>query len=69
MPTSGSGRPSSLSLVAERVGQAQELVAELLGADAADVTLQPSSTHGLMHALYVSPGRSSRARRSSPASA
>jgi len=48
----GSGRPSSLSLVAERIGQAQELVAELLGGDAADVTLQPSSTHGLMHALF-----------------
>ncbi|WP_226532478.1 aminotransferase class V-fold PLP-dependent enzyme [Microbacterium paraoxydans] len=48
----GSGRPSSLSLVAERIGQAQEIVAELLGGDADDVTLQPSSTHGLMHALY-----------------
>lgn len=48
----GSGRPSSLALVAERVGQAQELVAELLGADAAEVALQPSSTHGLLHALY-----------------
>lgn len=48
----GSGRPSSLSLVAERIGQAQELIAELLGGEAADVTLQPSSTQGLMHALY-----------------
>lgn len=48
----GSGRPSSLALVGERIGQAQQVVAELLGADAADVTLQPSSTHGLMHALY-----------------
>ncbi|KJQ53528.1 aminotransferase class V-fold PLP-dependent enzyme [Microbacterium sp. SA39] len=48
----GSGRPSSLSLVRERVGQAQELVGELLGAEAADVTLQPSSTQGLMHAFY-----------------
>lgn len=48
----GSGRPSSLSLVAERIGQAQELVAELLDAEADDVTLQPSSTHGLMHALF-----------------
>jgi len=47
-----SGRSSSMALVGERVGQAQELVAELLGADAADVTLQPSSTHALMHALY-----------------
>ncbi|MFJ6532005.1 aminotransferase class V-fold PLP-dependent enzyme [Microbacterium sp. NPDC091662] len=48
----GSGRPSSLSLVGERIGQAQELVAELLDAEADDVTLQPSSTHGLMHALF-----------------
>jgi selenocysteine lyase/cysteine desulfurase len=48
----GSGRPSSLALVAERIGQAKELVAELLGADAAEITLQPSSTQGLQHALY-----------------
>lgn len=48
----GSGRPSSLALVAERVDQAQAIVAELLGADAADVTVQPSSTQGLAHALY-----------------
>ncbi|QNA92191.1 MULTISPECIES: aminotransferase class V-fold PLP-dependent enzyme [unclassified Microbacterium] len=48
----GSGRPSSLSLVAERVGQAQQIIAELLGGEADDVTVQPSSTQGLMHALY-----------------
>lgn len=48
----GSGRPSSLSLVEERIGQAQEIVAELLGGDADDVTLQPSATNGLMHALF-----------------
>lgn len=48
----GSGRPSSLALVAERVGQAQDVVAELLGTEAADVTVQPSSTQGLAHALY-----------------
>ncbi|WP_194764800.1 aminotransferase class V-fold PLP-dependent enzyme [Microbacterium sp. UFMG61] len=47
-----SGRPSSLALVAERVAQAQQAVAELLGGDAADITLQPSSTHGLMHAMF-----------------
>lgn len=47
-----SGRPSSLALVGERIGQAQELIAELLGAAPDEVTLQPSSTHGLMHALY-----------------
>ncbi|GAT72514.1 aminotransferase class V [Microbacterium sp. HM58-2] len=48
----GSGRPSSLALVGERIGQAQELVAELLGAEAVEVTVQPSSTHGLAQALY-----------------
>ena len=48
----GSGRPSSLALVGERIGQAQEMIAELLGGDADDVTLQPSSTNGLMHALF-----------------
>ncbi len=48
----GSGRPSSLALVGERIGQAKDVIAELLDAEAADVTLQPSSTHGLMHALY-----------------
>ncbi|WP_101846809.1 aminotransferase class V-fold PLP-dependent enzyme [Zhihengliuella sp. ISTPL4] len=48
----GNGRPSSLALVGERIAQAQDVVADLLGVQAADVTLQPSSTHGLMHALY-----------------
>ncbi|MGM1017571.1 MAG: aminotransferase class V-fold PLP-dependent enzyme [Actinomycetota bacterium] len=48
----GSGRPSSIALVGERIGQAREITAELLDADAAEVTLQPSSSHGLMHALY-----------------
>jgi len=48
----GSGRPSSLALVGERVVQAREIAAELLGVDAAEVTVQPSSTHGLAHALY-----------------
>ncbi|WEK62588.1 MAG: aminotransferase class V-fold PLP-dependent enzyme [Candidatus Microbacterium colombiense] len=48
----GSGRPSSLALVAERLGQAREIVAELLGVDAAEMTVQPSSTHGLAQALY-----------------
>lgn len=47
-----SGRPSSLSLVAERIGQARLAVADLLGVDAAEVALQPSSTHGLMHAMF-----------------
>lgn len=48
----GTGRPSSLALVGERVGEAKELIAELLGAESDEIALQPSSTHGLMHALY-----------------
>lgn len=48
----GTGRPSSLALVGERVGEAKGIIAELLGADAEEIVLQPSSTHGLMHALY-----------------
>ncbi|MGM7697546.1 aminotransferase class V-fold PLP-dependent enzyme [Microbacterium sp. A84] len=48
----GSGRPSSRALIAERVDQAQEFAAELLDIDIDKVTLQPSATHGLMHAFY-----------------
>ncbi|WP_067198074.1 aminotransferase class V-fold PLP-dependent enzyme [Microbacterium sp. XT11] len=48
----GSGRPSSLALVGERIPQAKELIAELVGGEPDEVTLQPSSTHGLAHALY-----------------
>lgn len=48
----GSGRPSSLALVAERFGEAREIAAELLAVGADTVTLQPSSTYGLMHAFY-----------------
>ncbi|WP_194411171.1 aminotransferase class V-fold PLP-dependent enzyme [Microbacterium cremeum] len=48
----GSGRRTSIDLVADHVREARELVAELMGADAAQVVLQPSTTYGLMHALY-----------------
>lgn len=48
----GGGRPSSLALVAARSDQARALAAELWGARADDVTVQPSSTHGLAHAFY-----------------
>ena len=48
----GSGRPSSLALVRERIEQARELTADLLAADVDEITLQPSSTHALMHAFY-----------------
>ncbi len=48
----GSGRQSSLQLVRDHVRDAQELVAELVGGDASQVVLQPSTTYGLMQALY-----------------
>ncbi|MET0297621.1 MAG: aminotransferase class V-fold PLP-dependent enzyme [Microbacterium sp.] len=52
----GSGRRSSIDLVADHVREARELLAELIGTDAAQVTLQPSTTHGLMQAIYGSAG-------------
>lgn len=45
-------RASSYALAGERIVQAQTAVAELLGADADEVTLQPSSTHALSQVLY-----------------
>ncbi|WP_127819355.1 aminotransferase class V-fold PLP-dependent enzyme, partial [Microbacterium sp. CPCC 204701] len=48
----GSGRRSSIELVDAHVHEARELVAQLLGSDAAHVALQPSTTYGLMHAVY-----------------
>lgn len=48
----GSGRRTSLQLVTDHVREARELVAELMGADASQVVLQPSATYGLMHAVY-----------------
>lgn len=48
----GSGRRSSIDLVADHVREARELVADLMRVDAANVVLQPSTTYGLMHAIY-----------------
>ncbi|WP_442928154.1 aminotransferase class V-fold PLP-dependent enzyme [Microbacterium sp. CCNWLW41] len=48
----GTGRRTSIQLVADHVREARELVAELLGAQADQVVLQPSTTYGLMHAVY-----------------
>lgn len=48
----GSGRPSSRALISERVGEALESASALLNVDENEVTLQPSATHGLMHAFY-----------------
>jgi len=48
----GTGRRSSIDLVSERSTEARELVAEALGVPADEVTLQPSTTYGLMQAVY-----------------
>jgi selenocysteine lyase/cysteine desulfurase len=48
----GSGRRTSIELVADHVREARELVAELIRTDAAQVALQPTTTYGLMHAIY-----------------
>lgn len=48
----GSGRRSSVELVSDHVRDARELIAGLIGADAAQVVLQPSATYGLMQAIY-----------------
>lgn len=48
----GSGRPSSIELVGEHARESRELLARLLGTDAEQVVLQPSTTYGLMQAIY-----------------
>lgn len=48
----GSARPSSRALIAERIDEARAIAAELLDVEADTVTMQPSSSHGLMHALF-----------------
>lgn len=48
----GSGRRGSIDFVRTRREEARSLVAELLGARIDEIVLQPSTTHGLAHALY-----------------
>jgi len=48
----GTGRRSGIDLVGARVAEARALLAELLAASEDEVTLQPSTAQGLMHALY-----------------
>lgn len=48
----GSGRPTSIGLVADNVREARGLVAELLDVEVDQVVLQPSTTYGLMQAIY-----------------
>jgi selenocysteine lyase/cysteine desulfurase len=47
----GTGRATGIDLVSARVDEARDLVAEHLGSDPSEVTLQPSTTHGLVQAL------------------
>lgn len=62
----GSGRPSSIEMVTSQAAEATELVAELLRADPAQVVMQPSTTHGLMHVLYGMSGAVMLARTEFP---
>jgi selenocysteine lyase/cysteine desulfurase len=48
----GSGRRTSIELVNDHAREARELVAGLIGTDASQVVLQPSTTYGLMQAIY-----------------
>ncbi|MDY0911071.1 aminotransferase class V-fold PLP-dependent enzyme [Microbacterium sp. CFBP9034] len=48
----GSGRRTSIDLVNDHAREARELVASLLRTDASQVVLQPSTTYGLMQAIY-----------------
>ncbi|WP_184752883.1 aminotransferase class V-fold PLP-dependent enzyme [Microbacterium thalassium] len=48
----GSGRPTSIGLVADNVREARELVAQVMDVESDQVVLQPSTTYGLMQALY-----------------
>ncbi|QAY60938.1 aminotransferase class V-fold PLP-dependent enzyme [Microbacterium protaetiae] len=51
------GRRSGIDLVSGHVGVARELLAELLDAPTDQVVLQPSTSYGLMQALYGLRGR------------
>lgn len=48
----GSGRPSSISLVAEHLPEAADLVAARLGLTGEHVVLQPSAGYGLQQAVF-----------------
>ena len=48
----GTGRAAGTDLVGARIGEARELVARVLDAPTDEVVLQPSTTHGLAHAMF-----------------
>jgi hypothetical protein len=55
----GTGRAAGTELVGARIGEARELVARVLGAPTDEIVLQPSTTHGLAHAMFGLEGPSS----------
>ena len=48
----GTGRRSGIDLVDERLGEATDRVARMLDAAPDEIVLQPSTTHGLAHAMF-----------------
>lgn len=50
------GRTGGLDLVDAHVSSARDAVAELLGADAAEIVLQPSTGQGLLHTFFAMSG-------------
>lgn len=48
----GTGRASSIAHVEAREDEARTRVADVLGAAPEDVTLQPATSYGIMHAVY-----------------
>ncbi|MFG6401896.1 aminotransferase class V-fold PLP-dependent enzyme [Microbacterium sp. P04] len=48
----GTGRPSSIDLVVDHISDARSAIADALGSRADQVVLQPSTSHGLMQAVY-----------------
>jgi selenocysteine lyase/cysteine desulfurase len=63
----GSGRRSGIAMVEARSDEARELLGELLGAPADEVTLQPSTSYGLAQAIYGLEGGVMVGRRDFPA--
>lgn len=62
----GTGRRSGIELVAGHAAQARETIAELAGTDAGHVALQPSTSDGLMQALFGLRGGILLSRREFP---
>lgn len=62
----GTGRTAGIDLVGARSAEARELIARLLGVPGDEIVLQPSTTHGLLHAMLDSRAPSSCPRRTFP---